>query len=217
MPEPRRPSGRGGDRAHRQEVRSVLRGSQPPPAVGSPTAPATRHAPILPPSPQEPGRSRKTRRQGYRTLGGRARFIYATPLAAAGDQPVGAIAMLQDASPERAEWTLGWPCGYLGLALVAPSSSRFGGSPSWPLAEISQWTRALRRPVPPPTTSPTPISRPLAPRSPTRAQHAAGPGRGRAGGPRCGCPARHLTEERLSSSSRCSSTTGYWSWCRRDW
>src|SRR5207237_791344 len=63
-------------------------------------------APILPPSLPEVTEaiSRNSPTQGFRVLGDRTRFIYATPLMA-DDQPVGAIAVLQDASHlEHAEW-----------------------------------------------------------------------------------------------------------------
>src|SRR5437867_7590618 len=56
-------------------------------------------APILPPSLPEvtDAISRNTTTQGYRVLSDRTRFIYAMPLTV-DDQPVGAIAVLQDAS-----------------------------------------------------------------------------------------------------------------------
>jgi hypothetical protein len=63
-------------------------------------------ASILPPSLPEATEaiSRNAPTQGFRTLGDRTRFIYVTPLVA-DDQPVGAIAVLQDASHlDRAEW-----------------------------------------------------------------------------------------------------------------
>src|SRR5256712_7746796 len=115
-------------------------------------------APILPPSLPEvtDAISQNVPTQGIRVLGDRSRFIYATPLMA-DDQPVGAIAVLQDASHlERAEWDR-WSYNavrFLVLALVISVIIalivRF--SITRPMAEISQWTRALRsgRPVPPP-------------------------------------------------------------------
>jgi trehalose-6-phosphate synthase/HAMP domain-containing protein len=115
-------------------------------------------APILPPSLPEVTEaiSRNSVTQGYRTLGGRAVFIYATPLIA-DDQPVGAIAVLQDASHlERAEWDR-WSYNAVRFLVLAFVISviialvvKF--SITRPMAEISQWTRALRsgRPVPPP-------------------------------------------------------------------
>src|SRR5207245_2803474 len=76
---------------------------------------------------------------------------------AADDQPVGAIAVLQDASHlERAEWDR-WSYNavrFLVLALVISVIIALivKFSITRPMAEISQWTRALRsgRPVPPP-------------------------------------------------------------------
>ena len=115
-------------------------------------------APILPPSLPEVTEaiSKNSATQGYRTLGGRSLFIYATPLIA-DDQPVGAIAVLQDASHlERAEWDR-WSYNavrFLVLALVISVIIALvvKFSITRPMAEISQWTRALRsgRPVPPP-------------------------------------------------------------------
>jgi trehalose 6-phosphate synthase len=115
-------------------------------------------APILPPSLPEVTEaiSRNSATQGYRTLGDRTRYIYATPLMA-DDQPVGAIAVLQDASHlERAEWDR-WSYNAIRFLVLAFVISviialvvKF--SITRPMAEISQWTRALRsgRPVPPP-------------------------------------------------------------------
>ncbi len=115
-------------------------------------------APILPPSLPEVTEaiSRNTATQGYRTLGDRTRYIYATPILA-DDQPVGAIAVLQDASHlERAEWDR-WSYNavrFLVLALVISIIIALvvKFSITRPMEEISQWTRALRsgRPVPPP-------------------------------------------------------------------
>src|SRR5438128_543163 len=115
-------------------------------------------APILPPSLPEVTEaiSRNSPTQGFRVLGDRSRFIYATPLMA-DDQPVGAIAVLQDASHlERAEWDR-WSYNavrFLVLALVISVIIALivKFSITRPMAEISQWTRALRsgRPVPPP-------------------------------------------------------------------
>ena len=115
-------------------------------------------ASILPPSLPEvtEALSRNSATQGYRTLGDRTRYIYATPLMA-DDQPVGAIAVLQDASHlERAEWDR-WSYNAVRFLVLAFVISviialvvKF--SITRPMAEISQWTRALRsgRPVPPP-------------------------------------------------------------------
>jgi trehalose-6-phosphate synthase/HAMP domain-containing protein len=115
-------------------------------------------APVLPPSLPEVTEaiSRNSPTQGFRVLGDRTRFIYATPLMA-DDQPVGAIAVLQDASHlEHAEWDR-WSYNavrFLVLALVISVIIALivKFSITRPMAEISQWTRALRsgRPVPPP-------------------------------------------------------------------
>jgi trehalose 6-phosphate synthase len=115
-------------------------------------------SPILPPSLPEVTEaiSRNAVTQGYRTLGDRTRFIYAKPLLV-DDQPVGAIAVLQDASHlERAEWDR-WSYNavrFLVLALVISVIIALvvKFSITRPMAEISSWTRALRsgRPVPPP-------------------------------------------------------------------
>ena len=117
-------------------------------------------APFLPPSVPEvtDAISRNTTTQGYRVLSDRTRFIYAMPLTV-DDQPVGAIAVLQDASHlERAEWDR-WSYNavrFLVLALVISVIIALvvKFSITRPMAEISQWTRALRsgRPVPPPRT-----------------------------------------------------------------
>src|SRR5207245_4932855 len=115
-------------------------------------------APLLPPSLPEVTEAipRSSPTHGLRVLGARTRFIYATPLMA-DDQPVGAIAVLQDASHlERAEWDR-WSYNavrFLVLALVISVIIALivKFSITRPMAEISQWTRALRsgRPVPPP-------------------------------------------------------------------
>jgi trehalose-6-phosphate synthase/HAMP domain-containing protein len=115
-------------------------------------------ASILPPSLPEATEaiSKGSPAQGYRTLGDRARYIYVAPLVS-DDQPVGAIAVLQDASHlERAEWDR-WSYNairFLVLALVISAIIALvvKFSITRPMAEISQWTRALRsgRPVPPP-------------------------------------------------------------------
>jgi len=115
-------------------------------------------APILPPSLSEvtDAISQNVPTQGIRVLGDRTRYIYATPLLA-DDQPVGAVAVLLDASElERAEWDR-WSYNavrFLVLALVISVIIALVVkiSITRPMAEISQWTRALRsgRPVPPP-------------------------------------------------------------------
>ena len=85
-----------------------------------------------------------------------ARYIYATPLLS-DDQPVGAVAVLLDASHlQQAEWDR-WSYNALRFLVLALVISAIAAlvvkiSITRPMAEISQWTRALRsgRPVPPP-------------------------------------------------------------------
>src|SRR6058998_47728 len=115
-------------------------------------------APFLQPSVPEvtDAMSRNTTTQGYRVLSDRTRFIYAMPLTV-DDQPVGAIAVLQDASHlQQAEWDR-WSSNavrFLVLALVISVIAALAVkiSITRPMEEISEWTRALRsgRPVPPP-------------------------------------------------------------------
>src|SRR5437867_4661908 len=115
-------------------------------------------APFLPPSVPEvtDAISRNTTTQGYRVLSDRTRFIYAMPLTV-DDQPVGAIAVLLDASHlDRAEWDR-WTANALRFLVLALVISIIAAlivkvSITRPMEEISQWTRALRsgRPVPPP-------------------------------------------------------------------
>src|SRR3989442_286917 len=115
-------------------------------------------APVLPPSLPEVTEaiSGNVATQGFRTLGDRTRYIYAAPLLS-DNQPVGAVAVLLDASNlERAEWDR-WASNavrFLVLALVISIIAALVVkiSITRPMAEISQWTRALRsgRPVPPP-------------------------------------------------------------------
>ena len=94
--------------------------------------------------------------QGLRAIGDRTRYIYAAPLLS-DNQPVGAVAVLLDASHlDRAEWDR-WTSNavrFLVLALVISIIAALvvKVSITRPMAEISEWTRALRsgRPVPPP-------------------------------------------------------------------
>ena len=94
--------------------------------------------------------------QGLRAIGDRTRYIYAAPLLS-DNQPVGAVAVLLDASHlDRAEWDR-WTSNavrFLVLALVISIIAALVVkiSITRPMAEISEWTRALRsgRPVPPP-------------------------------------------------------------------
>jgi len=115
-------------------------------------------APVLPPTLPEvtDAISGNVATQGLRAIGDRTRYIYAAPLLA-DNQPVGAVAVLLDASHlDRAEWDR-WTSNavrFLVLALVISIIAALvvKVSITRPMAEISEWTRALRsgRPVPPP-------------------------------------------------------------------
>src|SRR5256712_11831197 len=115
-------------------------------------------APVLPPSLPEVTEaiSGNVATQGLRALGDRTRYIYAAP-PLADNQPVGAVAVLLDASHlDRAEWDR-WASNavrFLVLALVISIIAALVVkiSITRPMAEISEWTRPLRsgRPVPPP-------------------------------------------------------------------
>src|SRR5881296_1387753 len=115
-------------------------------------------APVLPPTLPEvtDAISGNVATQGLRTIGDRTRYIYAAPLLS-DNQPVGAVAVLLDASHlERAEWDR-WTSNALRFLVLALVISIIAAlvvkvSITRPMAEISQWTRALRsgRPVPPP-------------------------------------------------------------------
>ena len=159
-------------------------------------------APILPPSLPEVTEaiSRNSATQGYRTLGDRALFIYATPLIA-DDQPVGAIAVLQDASHlERAEWDR-WSYNavrFLVLALRHLRHHRARGEVQHHPADGGDL--AVDAGAPQRTAGPAAAQRrrrqhvrPARARGlPPRAQHAAGPGRGRAGGRAAAVRREHL-------------------------
>ena len=115
-------------------------------------------APLLTPSLPEVTEAiaRNVAAQATRVVGDRPRYIYATPLLS-DDQPVGAVAVLLDASHlQQAEWDR-WSYNALRFLVLALVISAIAAlvvkiSITRPMAEISQWTRALRsgRPVPPP-------------------------------------------------------------------
>ena len=115
-------------------------------------------APVLPPTLPEvtDAISGNVATQGLRAIGDRTRYIYAAPLLS-DNQPVGAVAVLLDASHlDRAEWDR-WTSNavrFLVLALVLSIIAALvvKVSITRPMAEISEWTRALRsgRPVAPP-------------------------------------------------------------------
>jgi len=114
--------------------------------------------PLLPPTLPEvtDAISGNVATQGFRPVGDRTRYIYAAPLLS-DNQPVGAVAVFLDASHlERAEWDR-WTSNALRFLVLALVISIIAAlvvkvSITRPMAEISQWTRALRsgRPVPPP-------------------------------------------------------------------
>ena len=115
-------------------------------------------APILPPALPEVTEAiaRNVATQATRVVGDRSRYIYVTPLLS-DDQPVGAVAVLLDASHlQQAEWDR-WSYNALRFLVLALVISAIAAlivkiSITRPMEEISQWTRALRsgRPVPPP-------------------------------------------------------------------
>src|SRR5258706_13523214 len=100
--------------------------------------------------------SRNLPTQGFRVIGDVNRFVYATPLIY-DNQPVGAVAVFLDASHlGRIEWDR-WSYNAVRFLVLAAVISIIAAlvvkvSITRPMAEISQWTRALRsgRPVPPP-------------------------------------------------------------------
>jgi trehalose 6-phosphate synthase len=115
-------------------------------------------APVLPPSLPEVTEAIATvaAKQGFRAVGGRAGYVYATPLVRE-ERPVGALAVVLDASHlEREEWAL-WKhhaLRFLVLALVTSLIALYvvRSTITVPLAQMSAWTKALRsgRAVPPP-------------------------------------------------------------------
>jgi alpha,alpha-trehalose-phosphate synthase [UDP-forming] len=115
-------------------------------------------AQILPPSLPEVTEAiaRNVATQAIRVIGDRNRYIYAVSLVS-DDQPVGAIAVLLDASHlQQAEWDR-WSYNAIRFLVLALVTSIIAAlvvkfSITRPMEEISQWTRALRsgRPVPPP-------------------------------------------------------------------
>ncbi|MGH7355492.1 MAG: alpha,alpha-trehalose-phosphate synthase (UDP-forming) [Candidatus Rokuibacteriota bacterium] len=95
--------------------------------------------------------------QGLRPLGGRDSFVYATPLMR-DERPVGALAVILDASHLRREELEAWKqqaLRFLVLALVTSliAIAVVRSTLTQPLARMSAWTRALRsgRPVAPPS------------------------------------------------------------------
>jgi trehalose 6-phosphate synthase len=116
-------------------------------------------APVLPPSLPEVTEAIATgsAKQGFRVIGDRQTYVYATPLVRE-DRPAGALAVVLDASHvELEEWAL-WKhhtLRFFALALVTSLIALVvvRSTITQPLARMSAWTRALRAglPVPPPT------------------------------------------------------------------
>ncbi len=127
-------------------------------------------APVLPPSLPEVTEaiSQNAVSRGFRLVGDRRVYVYATPLAH-DDRPVGALAVVLDATHlEAAEWSL-WRYNalrFLVLALVVSLIALLivKSSITRPMARMSEWTKALRagRPVPPPEVTDTKLFGPLA-------------------------------------------------------
>src|SRR5947208_8742833 len=106
--------------------------------------------------------------QGFRVVGARRAYVYATPLTR-DDRPVGALAVILDAAHlEAAEWDLLWrnALRFLALALVVSGIALVvvRSSVTQPMAKMSEWTKALRagRYVPPPEVPAAHVFGPLA-------------------------------------------------------
>src|SRR5216117_1262761 len=106
--------------------------------------------------------------QGFRVVGARRAYVYATPLTR-DDRPVGALAVILDAAHlEAAEWDLLWrnALRFLALALVVSGIALVvvQSSVTQPMAKMSEWTKALRagRYVPPPDVPDANVFGPLA-------------------------------------------------------
>ena len=127
-------------------------------------------APLLPPSlPQVTDAvANDVVSQGFRVVGGRLAYVYATPLTR-DERSVGALAVILDAAHlEGAEWDLWWSNAlrFLALALVVSLIALVvvRSSVTRPMAKMSEWTKTLRagRYVPPPNVPDTNIFGPLA-------------------------------------------------------
>src|SRR5205809_5117649 len=106
--------------------------------------------------------------QGFRVVGARPAYVYATPLTQ-DDRPVGALAVILDAGHlKAAEWDLVWrnALRFLALALVVSAIALVvvRSSVTQPMAKMSEWTKALRagRYVPPPNVPDANVFGPLA-------------------------------------------------------
>ncbi len=127
-------------------------------------------APLLPPSLPEvtDAISGNTVSQGFRPIGERRTYVYATPLVHE-DRTVGALAIVLDASSlDAAEWTL-WRDNAIRLVVLVLVVSLIAllmvkSSITRPMARMSEWTKALRagRVVPPPEIADANLFGPLA-------------------------------------------------------
>ena len=127
-------------------------------------------APILPPSLPEVTEAvaRNVVSQGFRVVGDRQVYVYATPLVRE-DRPVGALAVILDAAHlETAEWELWRSTGvrFLALALIVSVIALVvvRSTITRPMAKMSEWTKGLRtgRYAPPPDVPDTNLFGPLA-------------------------------------------------------
>src|SRR5213593_1660596 len=127
-------------------------------------------APSLPPSLPEvtDAVANDVVSQGFRVVGVRRAYVYATPLTR-DDRAVGALVVILDAAHlEGAEWNLWWSNAlrFLALALVISLIALVlvRSSVTAPMAKMSEWTKALRagRYVPPPEVPDTNVFGPLA-------------------------------------------------------
>src|SRR5213596_3430436 len=127
-------------------------------------------APSLPPSLPEvtDAVANDVVSQGFRVVGVRRAYVYATPLTR-DDRAVGALVVILDAAHlEGAAWNLLWrnALRFLALALVVSGIALVvvRSSVTQPMAKMSEWTRALRsgRPMPPPNVADANLFGPLA-------------------------------------------------------
>src|SRR6266849_10097904 len=127
-------------------------------------------APFLPPSLPEvtDAVANDIVSQGFRVVGVRRTYVYATPLTR-DDRAVGALVVILDAAHlEGAEWNLWWSNAlrFLALALVVSLIALVvvRSSVTQPMAKMSEWTKSLRagRYVPPPNVPDANVFGPLA-------------------------------------------------------
>src|SRR5213596_1928796 len=127
-------------------------------------------APSLPPSLPEvtDAVANDVVSQGFRVVGVRRAYVYATPLTR-DDRAVGALVVILDAAHlEGAAWNLWWSNAlrFLALALVVSLIALVvvRSSVTQPMAKMSEWTKSLRagRYVPPPDVPDAHVFGPLA-------------------------------------------------------